>query len=48
MLLYLLTKPKQGLAFKQLSAELMNCEVNYGDNAERTRTHLSLIPGEEM
>ena len=47
MLSDVLTKPKQGSAFKKLRAELMNCEVNYDDDAERARTHPSLIPSDE-
>ena len=48
MLSDVLAKPKQGSAFKKLRAELMNCEVNYNDDAERTRTHPSLIPSDNL
>ena len=48
MLSDVLMKPKQGSAFKKLRAELMNCEVNYDDNAERARTHPSLIPSDNL
>ena len=48
MLSDVLTKPKQGSAFKKLRAELMNCEVNYDDYAERARTHPSLIPSDKL
>ena len=26
-----LTKPQQGMLFKRMRAELMNCDVNYND-----------------
>ena len=35
----LLTKPQQGMLFKRMRAELMNCDVNYGDNLEQKNTH---------
>jgi hypothetical protein len=30
-----LTKPLQGMAFRKMQAELMNCEVNYEDHQEK-------------
>ncbi len=33
-----LTKPLQGMTFKRMRAELMNCSVNYEENEERETT----------
>ena len=33
-----LTKPLQGLAFKQMRAQLMNCSVEYEENEEQEMT----------
>ena len=34
-----LTKPLQGMAFKQMRAELMNCSVEYGEDEEQETSH---------
>ena len=33
-----MTKPMQGMAFKRMQAELMNCSVNYEEDEERETT----------
>jgi len=40
----LLTKPQQGMLYKRMKAELMNCDVNYNDELERKKTHPKLLP----
>jgi hypothetical protein len=42
-----LTKPKQGIGFRRDRAMLMNCDEDYDDELERSRTHPKLIPAEE-
>lgn len=40
-----LTKPLQGMAFKRMRAELMNCFVDYeGDKDQETPRHIKLLP----
>eukprot|EP00956_Cyclotella_meneghiniana_P028301 scaffold65295_cov71-Cyclotella_meneghiniana.AAC.14 len=39
-----LTKPKQGAAFKRDRAMLMNCIEEYDDEVEASRTHPKLLP----
>eukprot|EP00956_Cyclotella_meneghiniana_P035517 scaffold115573_cov38-Cyclotella_meneghiniana.AAC.1 len=39
-----LTKPKQGTAFKRDRAMLMNCIEDYDDDEEASRTHPQLLP----
>ena len=42
-----LTKPLSGRKFRELRAQLMNCPVDYDDEAERKLTHPGLLPKEE-
>ena len=42
-----LTKPKQGKGFRQDRAMLMNCDEDYDDEAERSKTHPKLVPTAE-
>ena len=42
-----LTKPKQGHAFKMDRAMLMNCPLEYDDDVERGHTHKDLLPQNE-
>ena len=42
-----LTKPKQGVAFKKDRAQLMNCEENYDDDKDRQKTNMLVLPKEE-
>jgi hypothetical protein len=35
-----LTKPLQGMAFRNMRAQLMNCAINYKDEEEKTQTKL--------
>jgi hypothetical protein len=42
-----LTKPKQGKGFRQDRAMLMNCDEEYDDEVEKSRTHPKLVPTEE-
>ena len=39
-----LNKPKQGKAFREFRAFLMNVPVNYDDELERARTHPDQLP----
>ena len=39
-----LTKPQQGILFKRMRAEVMNCSENYNDDLERKNTHPKLLP----
>ena len=43
-----LTKPKQGKAFRAFRAILMNVPEEYDDEAERRNTHPALLPKEEL
>jgi hypothetical protein len=35
-----LTKPLQGMAFRTMKAQLMNCAINYEDEEEKTQSKL--------
>ena len=39
-----LTKPLQGRAYCEMRSNLMNCPVDYDDDAEREATHRDLLP----
>ena len=39
-----LTKPQQGMLFKRMRAEQMNCDLNHNDKLERKSTHPKLLP----
>ena len=39
-----LTKPLQGRAYCEMRSNLMNCPVDYDDDAERQATHPDLLP----
>ena len=43
----ILNKPKQGQAFREFRAFLMNVPTNYDDEVERLRTHADLLPRED-
>ena len=38
------TKPKQGVAYRDMRAAIMNVERDYDDEKERTLTHPALLP----
>lgn len=48
MLSDMLTNPKQETPFRRLREEVMNYGVNYDDDVECARTHVSLIPEEDL
>ena len=39
-----LSKPLQGRAYCEMRSNLMNCPVDYDDDAEREATHPDLLP----
>ena len=39
-----LTKPLMGRKWQEMQSKLMNCPVNYDNEAERLATHLGLLP----
>jgi hypothetical protein len=43
----ILTKPKQGVAFREFRGHLMNCPTDYDDEVERRNTHPKLLPKDE-
>ena len=40
----ILTEPLQGRAYCEMRSNLMNCPVDYDDDAEREATHRDLLP----
>ena len=42
-----LTKPKQGVAFREFRGHLMDCPTDYDDEVERRNTHPKLLPKDE-
>ena len=42
-----LTKPKQGIAFREFRGQLMNVSQDYDDDVERLNTHPDLLPPAE-
>ena len=44
MWLDILTKPLQGRAYSEMRSNLMNCPVDYDDDAERQAMHPDLLP----
>ena len=40
-----LTKPLQGMAFRSMRAQLMNCAINYEDEEEKTPPRLMPVRG---
>ena len=43
-----LTKPLQGMAFRSMRAQLMNCAINYEDEEEKTPPRLMPVQGSRL
>ena len=43
-----LTKPLQGMAFRSMRAQLMNCAINYEDEEEKTQPRLMPVRSSKL